>query len=79
MTWFSCDSVTKYEGLRSPKAIAFIFDKCSRNPNCVRLNDYCAISASPQKVTKLLKLEKRIENTLNETLTEIKGELRWTD
>ena len=67
----------KNEGLRSPKAIAFIFNKS--NPRNSRLNakTYSTLCISAQASTGFLETESCIETGLNVSLIENLGEIKW--
>jgi hypothetical protein len=63
MTYQWCDSVTKDEGLHSPKAIAFIQTKCSQNWNRIETKPYSIIHTS-KRVTEFLEII-CVDNSLN--------------
>ena len=60
----------KVEGLRSPKAIAFI-------SNSLETITYFIVRTSPQKATKFLKTKFLVEIELNVSLIEKIGEKNW--
>jgi hypothetical protein len=62
--------VIKVEGLRSPKAIAFI-------RNSLETITYFTVRASPQQATKFFKTKFPIEIKLNVSLMEKIGEKNW--
>ncbi len=71
-------SVTKDEGLHSPKAIAFIVNK----PNPKRRLDkkkYSTLQTTLRKVTKILKKSNKIENRPNVPLSKNLGDNKWTN
>jgi hypothetical protein len=69
-------SVTKDEGLRSPKAIAFILNKCNRNRNRLKTKNYSILGKS-QSVTEFFKRMSFIENRLNVPLMKKLGDKKW--
>jgi hypothetical protein len=64
------------EGLRSPKAIAFIQSKCSRNSNRLRTKTYSIVRTSP-KATEFFNKTNRVENRLNVPLMKNLGDKIW--
>ena len=77
MTRLWCGSVTKYEGLRSPKAITFIRAKFSRNRDKLGPEKYSALRASPKRVTEFLKAINRLEHSLKVRLMKYLGDQKW--
>jgi hypothetical protein len=69
--------VINVEGLRSPKAIAFIFNKS--NPRNSRLNTktYSTVRTSAQVSTGFLETESCTETGLNVSLIENLGDMKW--
>jgi hypothetical protein len=63
--------VISVEGLRSPKAIAFINSQLEpKNQSILR-------TSNNQEITQLLQTTNRVDNTLNVLLTENYGDLKW--
>ena len=60
-------TVTKDEGLHSPRAIAFIFNRCSREAKKLRSITYNTLRTTLRKVTNFLKITKQAENRLSVT------------
>jgi ATP phosphoribosyltransferase len=65
--------VTKHEGLRSPKAIAFIQTKCSPRSKCLVAENYFIIR-TPKSATQILQALCLADNSLNVNLTKNLGE-----
>jgi len=76
MTYHWCDSVTKDEGLRSPKAIAFIQSKCSRNRNRLKTKNYSTARKS-LPATEFFNKTNRVENRLNVPVMKKLGDKKW--
>jgi hypothetical protein len=71
-------SVAKNEGLRSPKAIAFIFNRCSPNRNRLGTKTYSTLRISIlESATDFLKNKQCVDNTLNVLLMKNLGEQIW--
>jgi hypothetical protein len=69
--------VTKDEGLCSPKAIAFIFNRS--NPSSARLNTktYSTVCISRQVATEFLEQQFFPEERLNVSLMKKLGDKKW--
>jgi hypothetical protein len=64
MTTLWSGSVTKDEGLRSPKAIAFILNRCSPNRNGLITKTYFIKSAILIIASNFVKTRKNVANRL---------------
>jgi hypothetical protein len=62
--------VTKNGELCSPKAIAFIFNKCSQRSNRLDTKAYFSVRQSPQNL-KFLQGKKSLENSINVSFKKI--------
>ncbi len=71
-------TVTKDEGLHSPKAIAFIVIKSNRK-QFLDKKKYSTIRIFLKKVAKLLKETNNKENRLNVPSTKNLGDMKWTN
>ncbi len=71
-------SVTKDEGLHSPKAIAFIVNKLNPRRRLDK-KKYSTLQTLLKTVTELLEKSKKIENRPNVPLTKNLGDNKWTN
>ena len=70
-------TVTKDEGLHSPKAIAFIGNRPKRNQRLEK-KKYSILRKFLKTVTEFLKEPNKIENRLNAPLMKNLGDKKWT-